>query len=79
MLQAWEDRKGPIVLTTADQDGTPGAAYETYVSKFGDGHLTVANSFFSKTQAKINAGSEGNSCQVKDSIEYATPVSATTT
>lgn len=81
VLQAWEDRNGPIVLTTVDQDGTPNAIYATCVSKFDDQHLIVADNYFNKTQANIKAGglgsllfitSEGKAYQVKGSIEYAT-------
>ena len=81
VLQAWEDRNGPIVLTTVDQDGTPNAIYATCVRRIDDEHLTVADNFFSKTQANIKSGSkgsllfitgEGKSYQVKGSIEYAT-------
>jgi len=81
VLQAWEDRNAPIVLTTVDQDGTLNAIYATCVRKIDDEHLTVADNFFSKTQANIKTGSkgsllfitsEGKSYQVKGSIEYAT-------
>jgi len=79
VLQAWEDRNGPIVLTTVDPDGTPNAIYATCVRKIDDEHLTVADNFFSKTQANIKTGSkgsllfitgEGTSYQVKGSIQY---------
>ena len=72
--QAWEQREGPIVLTTVDREGTPNAIYATCVSKFGEDTLVVADNFFNKTRANILAGSkasllfitkEGKSYQVK--------------
>jgi uncharacterized protein len=77
--KAWENREGPIVLTTVDEDGKPNAIYATCVSKFGEDRIVVANNYFAKTQANIQAGSkgsvlfitkEGKSYQVKGSIVY---------
>ena len=79
--EAWEDREGPIVFTTADPEGTPNAIYATCVSKFSPSMLVVADNFFNKTQANILSGSkgslvfitkEGKSYQVKGHIEYYT-------
>ncbi len=79
--QAWEQREGPIVLTTVDREGTPNAIYATCVSKFGEDTLVVADNFFNKTRANILAGSkasllfvtkEGKSYQVKGRLEYHT-------
>ena len=79
--EAWENREGPIVFTTVDQEGTPNAIYATCVKKFGPSTLVVADNFFNKTQANILSGSkgsllfitkEGKSYQVKGHIEYHT-------
>ena len=79
--QAWEQREGPIVLTTVDREGTPNAIYATCVSKFSEDTLVVADNFFNKTRANILAGSkasllfitkEGQAYQVKGSLEYHT-------
>ena len=79
--QAWENREGPIVLTTVDAEGTPNAIYATCVRKFSQDTLVVADNFFNKTRANILAGSkgsllfitkEGKSYQVKGHIEYHT-------
>ena len=79
--QAWEQREGPIVLTTVDREGTPNAIYATCVSKFSEDTLVVADNFFKKTRANILAGSkasllfitkEGKAYQVKGSLEYHT-------
>jgi predicted pyridoxine 5'-phosphate oxidase superfamily flavin-nucleotide-binding protein len=79
--QAWENREGPIVLTTVDSEGNPNAIYATCVSKFSEDTLVVADNFFNKTRANILSGSkvsllfiteEGKSYQIKGLIEYHT-------
>jgi predicted pyridoxine 5'-phosphate oxidase superfamily flavin-nucleotide-binding protein len=79
--EAWEDREGPIVFTTADPEGTPNAIYATCVRKVSPSMWVVADNFFNKTHANIMSGSkgsllfitkEGTSYQVKGRIEYHT-------
>lgn len=79
--QAWEDREGPIILSTVDGTGRPNVIYATCVSKFDEETIVVANNYFSKTLDNIRAGSkgsilfitkEGKSYQMKGSIEYHT-------
>jgi len=79
--QAWEQREGPIVLTTVDREGTPNAIYATCVRKVSEDTWVVADNFFNKTRANILAGSkasllfitkEGKSYQVKGRLEYHT-------
>lgn len=77
--KAWEDREGPIILSTVDGAGHPNAIYATCVSKFSEEIIVVANNYFAKTLENILAGSkgsilfitkEGTSYQIKGSIEY---------
>ena len=77
--KAWEDRKGPVILSTVNTDGIPNAIYAGCVSKFSEDIIAVANNYFSKTLENILAGSkgsilfitkEGKSYQIKGSIEY---------
>ena len=77
--KAWEDREGPIILSTVNGDGIPNSIYATCVSKFSEDTIVVANNYFSKTLENILAGSkgsilfitkEGKSYQIKGSIEY---------
>jgi hypothetical protein len=79
--KAWENREGPIVLTTVDVEGNPNAIYATCVSKYREDTLVVADNFFNKTKANILAGckatllfitKEGKSYQLKGKIEYYT-------
>ena len=78
---AWDARKGPVILTTVDKSGAPNAIYATCVSKFDEETLVVANNYFSKTLNNIEGGSrgsllfitdEGKAYQVKGTIEYHT-------
>lgn len=77
VIKAWEGREGPVVLATVDKTGTPNAIYVTCVSKPDDEHLLVADNYFAKTRANIEAGSKGallfiakggDSFQVKGSL-----------
>ena len=34
--KAWNDRKGPVVFATVDENGVPNAIYATCVSKFNE-------------------------------------------
>jgi len=76
---AWENREGPIILSTVNKENIPNSIYATCVSKYSEDTLVVANNFFSKTLGNIEAGSkgsilfitkEGKSYQVKGKIEY---------
>ena len=79
ILRAWENRNGPIVLTTVDQQGTPNSIYATCVAAFNDNQIVVADNYFNKTRNNILNGSrasilfitgEGKSYQLKGSIQY---------
>jgi len=76
---AWENRKGPIILSTVNKKGIPNSIYATCVSKYSSDTLVVANNYFSKTLENIQNGSKGSilfitkedkSYQVKGRIEY---------
>ena len=76
---AWENREGPIILSTISADRIPNAIYATCVSKFNEDTIVVADNFFSKTLDNILAGSKGSilfitkdgkAYQIKGSIKY---------
>jgi predicted pyridoxine 5'-phosphate oxidase superfamily flavin-nucleotide-binding protein len=77
--KAWDDKDGPVIFSTVDEDGIPNAIYVTCVAKYGEEMLLVADNFFDKTRKNIFSGSKGSmlfitskgkSYQVKGSIEY---------
>ena len=79
--EAWEDRKGPVILVTVAEDGTPNAIWAGCVKMFSDDTLVVADNYFNKTRANIQAGSKGTllfiteggkAYQVKGSFDYET-------
>jgi len=79
VIEAWENRRGPVILSTVNEDGVPNVIYASCVSKFSEDTIVVANNYFSKTLKNILAGSkgsilfitkEGKSYQIKGSIEY---------
>jgi len=81
VIKAWEDREGPVVLTTIDASGTPNAIYATCVSLYNPETLVVADNYFDKTRRNIKAGSKGSflfitnerkAYQIKGTIEYFT-------
>jgi len=76
--KAWDDHKGPMVLTTVDADGLPNAIYVGCVKKFSEDTLVVADNYFDKTRANILLGGKasilfiteaGKAYQVKGAIE----------
>jgi predicted pyridoxine 5'-phosphate oxidase superfamily flavin-nucleotide-binding protein len=77
--KAWDEKEGPVIFSTVDEDGIPNAIYVTCVAKYGEEMLLVADNFFDKTRKNIFSGSkgsmlfitsEGKSYQVKGLIEY---------
>jgi hypothetical protein len=48
--EAWDNRKGAIVLTTVGADGVANSIYATCVSKYDEETLVVADNYFDKTR-----------------------------
>ena len=77
--EQWDNREGPIVLTTVDKDGTPNAIYAGCIRKLDDGRILVVDNYFDKTRRNIRSGSKGavlfitkerKSFQIKGTVEY---------
>ena len=78
--EAWNNRKGAVVLTTVDASGVANSIYATCVSKFDDETLVVADNYFDKTKKNILAGNktgvllfiteEDKAYQIKGTLEY---------
>ncbi len=76
---AWDDREGPVVLTTVDGTGVANSIYASCTSKFSEDKLVEVDNFLAKTKANILVGSKGDllfitkkgkAYQVKGSIDY---------
>ncbi len=81
VIKAWEEKTGPVILTTVDKSGKPNSIYATCVSRYDERTLVVADNYFNKTRENIVAGSKasilfitksGTSYQVKGSIQFYT-------
>lgn len=60
VTKAWEDRGGPIILSTVDGEGIPNTIYVSCVSFFSEDTIVVANNKFSKTLENILSDSKGS-------------------
>jgi predicted pyridoxine 5'-phosphate oxidase superfamily flavin-nucleotide-binding protein len=81
VLAAWKEREGPVVLVTVDGEQTPNAIYASIAHLMSDGRLAVADNYFDKTKANIDARTKASllfitknrkSYQVKGTIDYHT-------
>ena len=55
IIEAWENREGPAVLTTVSSDNLPNSIYATCVSLYEQRVFMVADNFFDKTRKNIAA------------------------
>jgi uncharacterized protein len=60
VVEGWEKREGPIVLTTVNEEGLPNAIYAGCVKMRGNDDIVVADNYFCKTRANIEQGSKGS-------------------
>ncbi|HNT97168.1 MAG TPA: pyridoxamine 5'-phosphate oxidase family protein [Elusimicrobiales bacterium] len=79
--EAWKNRDGFMIFSTADASGMPNSVYVLGVKLLSDGRFGVIDNYFNKTRENIMKGSRGSllfiakprtSYQVKGSIEYVT-------
>jgi hypothetical protein len=79
--EAWERRKDPVVFSTVDTTGVPNVIYASYVLKYDDERVVIADSHFHKTRANIGRGSRGailfitddnRPYQIKGALSYLT-------
>ena len=81
LAAAWQNHEGPAIFTTVNQAGEPNSIYVTCVDLHPDGFFVVADNYFSKTRANLQAGGsgsllfmdrEGKTFQVKGGLSYHT-------
>lgn len=71
ITSAWEEKEGPVVLTTIGANGIPNAIYATCVAQYDENTFVVANNYFLKTMDNIKAGSKASILfMTKDSKAY---------
>ena len=79
--QAWDNREGPAILVTVNQDGIPNAIYATCVSRYDEARFVIADNYFNKTRENVLTGCQASllfmtedrkSYQIKGDIEYQT-------
>jgi len=80
-VQAWENRKGPVVMTTVDPNGTPNTIYVTCVQMISDDQIVVADNKMHKTRENLKSGTpvcllyitdKTKAFQLKGSAQYKT-------
>ncbi|MBN1603182.1 MAG: pyridoxamine 5'-phosphate oxidase family protein [Chitinispirillaceae bacterium] len=82
VMNAWQEREGPLVLITVSKNGIPNAIYASIVKIIDDGRIAVVDNYFDKTKLNIDEGnckasalfiaSGHKSYQIKGSVEYHT-------
>ena len=79
VLEAWKNRKGPIVFSTVNSENKPNSIYATCVQMVDDDKIVVADNFFGKTRENILSNSSGSilfiteedkAYQLKGDIQY---------
>jgi hypothetical protein len=79
VLAAWNEREGPVVLTTVDAGGMPNSIYAGIAGMIADDRLAVTDNYFHKTKANINARTKATllfltkkrkAYQIKGTISY---------
>ena len=79
--EGWENREGPVVLTTVDSKGIPNTIYVTCVHKISDTQIVIADNKMNKTQSNLKSGSKVSllyitakkkAFQLKGSAQYQT-------
>ena len=56
VISAWNEREGPLVVTTVDVSGVPNTVYASIVKMAADGRISVADNYFDKTLSNIRNG-----------------------
>jgi len=81
VIKAWDEKSGPVILTTVDKSGRPNSIYATCISRYDERTIVVADNYFDKTRKNILDGSKaailfltkgGASYQIKGSIQLLT-------
>ena len=56
VIDAWNERVEPVVVTTVDRNGLPNSIYASIVHMASDGRIAIADNYFDKTATNIRSG-----------------------
>jgi len=79
IIKAWENRKGPAVFTTVDEQGIPNSIYVSCIKIYDETKIVIADNYFHKTLKNIKNGGKGSilfitgdkvSFQLKGKVKY---------
>lgn len=79
VIDAWNERVDPLVVTTVDENGLPNSIYASIVHLTTDGRIAVADNYFDKTAENIGSGTPAvflfitprkKAYQIKGHLEY---------
>jgi len=56
VIEQWDKREGPAVLTTVDNNSTPNSVYVTCLERENDSTFIIADNYFDKTRVNIENG-----------------------
>jgi predicted pyridoxine 5'-phosphate oxidase superfamily flavin-nucleotide-binding protein len=56
ITRAWDNRDGPVIFTTVDENGVPNAIYASCVRLYDDETFVIADNHFNKTRVNILSG-----------------------
>ncbi len=79
LINAWDNRNGPVIFSTVDKKGMPNAIYATCVKLYEQNRIVIADNYFSKTRNNIASGTKGSilfitgdrkAYQIKGLIKY---------
>ena len=77
--EEWDNRIGPVVLTTVDKRGMPNTIYVKYASFYKKKSVLITDNYFDKTRKNLINGclgtvlfltSNNKSYQIKGRLEY---------
>ena len=79
VIKEWENKEGPIILTTVSKEGIPNSIYATCVSLYAEEKVVVADNYFDKTKNNLMENNQASilfytkddkAYQLKGTIDY---------
>jgi len=56
VINLWENREGPVVFTTVDENSTPNSVYVSCIRRENESTFVIADNYFEKTRVNIENG-----------------------